>query len=83
MKTKLCPKCGWAASEERAVCPRCGKPFPDCMHVYVFDGLEIRKGKRMIRSRCMICGARRTEIPVARIQLDEDGKKYTGLLEEE
>lgn len=78
-----CEKCGWEYSETREACPRCGKQKPVCMHVWVFDGLEAMNGKRMIHSRCMICGAMRTEIPVGRIPLDEDGKRYTGLLEED
>lgn len=78
-----CEKCGWEYDESRESCPRCGKAKPVCLHVWIFDGLDIEKGKRMIRSRCMLCGAHRTDIPVARIPLDEDGRKYSGLLEED
>ena len=76
-----CVCCGQTIPEGTQVCKPCEQAA--CLHVWVFDGLDFVKGKRMIRSRCMICGARRTEIPVARIPLDEDGKKHTGLLEEE
>ena len=76
-----CVCCGEPIPEGRQVCPACEQKA--CMHVWVFDCIEEMDGKRVIKMKCSVCGARRTDIPVARISLDEDGKRFTGLLEEE
>ena len=76
-----CVCCGGYVPEGRQVCERCEQA--SCLHVWMFDRIDTVKGKRIIHMVCRDCGARRSEIPVARIPLDEDGKAYTGLLEEE
>ena len=79
--TDRCVCCGEIIPEGRQVCPTCEQK--ECLHVWVFDGIIERKGMHAIKMKCSVCGARRTDLPVARIPVDEDGKRYTGLLEED
>ena len=82
--TEQCVCCGEIVPEGRQVCPRCEEKAESmCLHVWVFDGLQPGKKKNLMRMRCNLCGATRTEEPAARTFYPPDYKKYSGLISED
>ena len=80
--TEKCVCCGEVIPEGRQVCQKCEKQAA-CMHVWVFEGLEPGKPRNLVRMRCQICGATRTEEPAARTFYPPDDKRYSGLISED
>ena len=69
------------AGSARQVCKKCEQAV--CLHAWAFDRLGTVNGKRVYHMVCANCGARRTAIPVSRIQMECEDQKYSGLIEED